>query len=64
LAAPARAGADPAPLLIDRPAMAEDLALSLSGRAQRAQAGAAAPGPQQDRSVRALLRAIQTMFQR
>ena len=52
-----------APLLIDRPAMAEDLALSLSRRAQPAQAGAA-PGPQQERSVRALLRAIQTMFQR
>ena len=52
-----------APLLINRPAMAEDLALSLSRRAQQVQAGAA-QGPQQERSVRAFLRAIQTIFHR
>jgi hypothetical protein len=52
-----------APLLMNRPAMAEDLALSLSRRVQQVQAGAA-PGPQQERSVRALLRAIQTIFHR
>ena len=47
--------------LLNRPAMAEDLALSLSRRVQQAQAGAA-QGPQQERSVRAFLRAIQTIF--
>jgi small-conductance mechanosensitive channel len=52
-----------APLLMNRPAMAEDLALSLSRRAQQVQAGAA-QGPQQERSARALLRAIQTIFHR
>ena len=52
-----------APLLINRPAMAEDLALSLSRRAQQVQAGAA-QGPQQERSVRAFLKAIQTIFHR
>jgi CRP-like cAMP-binding protein len=52
-----------APLLINRPAMAEDLALSLSRRAQQVQTGAA-QGPQQERSVRAFLRAIQTIFHR
>ena len=52
-----------APLLINRPAMAEDLALSLSRRAQQVEAGAA-QGPQQERSVRAFLRAIQTIFHR
>jgi small-conductance mechanosensitive channel len=51
------------PLLVNRPAMAEDLALSLSRRAQQVQAGAA-QGPQQERSVRAFLKAIQTIFQR
>jgi CRP-like cAMP-binding protein len=50
-----------APLLMNRPDMAEDLALSLSRRARQVQAGAA-PGPQQDRSVRAFLKAIQTIF--
>jgi len=52
-----------APLLVNRPAMAEDLALSLSRRAQKVQTGAA-QGPQQERSVRAFLRAIQTVFHR
>ena len=52
-----------APLLINRPAMAEDLALSLSRRAQQVQTGAA-QGPQQERSVRAFLRAIQAIFHR
>jgi CRP-like cAMP-binding protein len=52
-----------APLLINRPAMAEDLALSLSRRAQQVQAGAA-QSPQQERSVHAFLRAIQTIFHR
>jgi small-conductance mechanosensitive channel len=52
-----------APLLINRPAMAEDLALSLSRRAQQVQAGAA-QGPQHDRSVRAFMKAIQTIFHR
>jgi CRP-like cAMP-binding protein len=50
-----------APLLMNRPAMAEDLALRLSRRAQQVQTGAA-PGPQQERSVRAFLKAIQTIF--
>ena len=50
-----------APLLINRPAMAEDLALSLSRRAQQVQTGAA-QGPQQERSVRAFLKAIQTIL--
>ena len=49
-----------APLLSNRPAMAEDLALSLSRR-QQIQTGAA-QGPQQERSVRAFLRAIQAIF--
>ena len=52
-----------APLLINRPAMAEDLALSLSRRAQQVQTGAA-QGPRQERRVRAFLRAIQTIFER
>jgi CRP-like cAMP-binding protein len=52
-----------APLLINRPAMAEDLALSLSRRAQQVQTGAAR-GSQQQRSVRAFLKAIQTIFHR
>ena len=52
-----------APLLMNRPAMAEDLALSLSRRARQVQAGAA-QGPQQERSVRAFLKAIQTIFHR
>ena len=53
-----------APLLINRPAMAEDLASSLSRRVRQVQAGAA-PGPRQDRSsVRAFLKAIQTIFHR
>jgi small-conductance mechanosensitive channel len=50
-----------APLLQNRPAMAEDLALSLSRRVQRAQADAA-PGPRQERTPHALLKAIQTIF--
>jgi CRP-like cAMP-binding protein len=50
-----------APLLTNRPAMAEDLALSLSRRAQQLQTGAAR-GRQQERSMRAFLRAIQTIF--
>jgi CRP-like cAMP-binding protein len=50
-----------APLLLNRPAMAEDLASSLSKRAQQAHPGGA-PGPQQERSVHAFLRAIQTIF--
>lgn len=52
-----------APLLADRPAMAEDLALSLSKRAQQVEAGAP-QGPQQETSTRAFLRAIQTIFHR
>ena len=52
-----------APLLMNRPAMAEDLALSLSRRAQQVQTGAA-QGPQQERSVRAFRKAIQTIFHR
>jgi CRP-like cAMP-binding protein len=52
-----------APLLINRPAMAEDLALSLSRRAQQVQTGAAR-GPRQQRSVHAFRRAIQTIFHR
>ena len=52
-----------APLLMNRPARAEDLALSLSRRVQQAQAGAAR-SPQQERSVRAFLKAIQTIFHR
>lgn len=52
-----------APLLVNRPAMAEDLALSLSRRAEQVQTGAA-PGPGQERSVRSFLRAIQTIFYR
>jgi CRP-like cAMP-binding protein len=51
------------PLLINRPAMAEDLALSLSRRARQVQTGMA-QGPQHERSVRAFLRAIQTIFHR
>jgi small-conductance mechanosensitive channel len=50
-----------APLLTNRPAMAEDLAVSLSRRVQQVQAGAVR-GPQQERSVRAFLKAIQTIF--
>lgn len=52
-----------APLLINRPAMAEDLALTLSRRTQQVRTGAA-QGPQQERSVRTFLRAIQTIFHR
>ena len=52
-----------APLLINRPAMAEDLALSLFRRARQAQARAA-QGPERERSVRAFLKAIQTIFHR
>jgi small-conductance mechanosensitive channel len=51
------------PLLADRPAMAEDFALSLSRRAEQVQAGAA-EGPQQERSARTFLKAIQTIFHR
>jgi small-conductance mechanosensitive channel len=50
-----------APLLVNRPAMAEDLALSLSGRAGQVEPGAAR-GPHQERSVHAFLKAIQGMF--
>jgi CRP-like cAMP-binding protein len=53
-----------APLLVDRPAMAEDLALSLSRCAEQVQITGAAQGAQQERSVRAFLRAIQTIFHR
>jgi CRP-like cAMP-binding protein len=52
-----------APVLTNRPAMAEDLALSLSRRVQQVQADAAR-GPQHERSVRAFLKAIQTIFHR
>jgi small-conductance mechanosensitive channel len=52
-----------APLLINRPAMAEDLALSLSKRAEQVRTGEA-QGPQHERSVRVFLRAIQTIFRR
>jgi small-conductance mechanosensitive channel len=52
-----------APLLVNRPAMAEDLASSLSRRAEKVHAGTA-QGPQQERSVPAFLRAIQTVFRR
>jgi small-conductance mechanosensitive channel len=52
-----------APLLVNRPAMAEDLALSLSRRAEQVQIDAA-QGAQQERSVSAFRRAIQTMFHR
>jgi small-conductance mechanosensitive channel len=52
-----------APLLVNRPAMAEDLALSLSRRAEQEITGAA-QGPQQERNVRAFLKAIQTIFHR
>jgi small-conductance mechanosensitive channel/CRP-like cAMP-binding protein len=52
-----------APLLVNRPAMAEDLALSLSRRAAQVHTGAT-QGAQQERSVRAFLRAIQTIFHR
>ena len=52
-----------APLLTNRPAMAEDLAVSLSRRARQVQAGAAR-GPQHERSVRAFLKAIQAIFHR
>jgi hypothetical protein len=52
-----------APLLANRPAMAEDLAVSLSRRARQAQTGTAR-GPQHERSVRAFLKAIQTIFHR
>jgi small-conductance mechanosensitive channel len=52
-----------APVLENRPAMAEDLAFSLSRRAQQVQAGAP-QGRQQERSVHAFLRAIQTIFHR
>ena len=52
-----------APLLVNRPNLAEDLALSLARRAQQAQTGTT-PGPQQERSMRAFLRAIQTSFHR
>jgi CRP-like cAMP-binding protein len=52
-----------APLLMNRPAMAEDLASSLSRSVRQVQAGAAR-GPRQERSVRAFLKAIHTIFQR
>lgn len=52
-----------APLLAQRPAMAEDLALRLSQRAERAGPGAA-KGPHHERSVRSFLKAIQTAFHR
>jgi len=50
-----------APLLVNRPVMAEDLALSLSRRVQQTRTGPA-QGPQQERSVRAFLRAMQAIF--
>ncbi len=50
-----------APLLKNRPAMAEDLALTLARRGQQIQAGPA-QGPHHERSVRTFLKAIQTMF--
>ncbi|WP_431283862.1 mechanosensitive ion channel family protein [Humitalea sp. 24SJ18S-53] len=50
-----------APLLRDRPTMAEDLAQCLSRRAERVQAGAA-QGLPQERSERAFLKAIRTIF--
>ena len=52
-----------APLLINRPAMAEELALSLSRRAEQVQTSAA-QGPGQERSMPAFLRAIETIFHR
>jgi hypothetical protein len=52
-----------APLLVNRPALAEDLALSLSRRAQQVPTGAA-QGPQPEWGVGAFLRAIQTIFHR
>ena len=52
-----------APLLTNCPAMAEDLAVSLSRRAHQVQAGAAR-GPQHERSVRGFVKAIQTIFHR
>ncbi len=52
-----------APLLGNRPAMAEDLASSLSRRAEQVQTGPA-QGPQQERSVPAFRKAIQTIFHR
>ncbi len=50
-----------APLLKNRPAMAEDLALTLARHGQQIQAGPA-QGPHHERSVRTFLKAIQTMF--
>ncbi len=50
-----------APLLLDRPAMAEELALVLSQRATLAN-DRSAPGQSQERSVLALLKSIQTIF--
>jgi small-conductance mechanosensitive channel len=52
-----------APLLVGRPAMAEDLALSLSRRAEQLHANRA-QSAHQERSVRAFLKAIQTIFHR
>jgi small-conductance mechanosensitive channel len=52
-----------APLLINRPAMAEELAVRLSRRAGQVQTSHA-DGPQQERNGRAFLKAIQTIFQR
>jgi CRP-like cAMP-binding protein len=52
-----------APLLANRPAMAEDLALSLSRRAEHVQTGPA-EAPPQERSVHAFRKAIQTIFHR
>jgi len=51
------------PLIHNRPALAEDLALSLSARALKAQAKAA-HGPKHDRSPHFFLGAIQTVFRR
>ncbi|EJM99455.1 small-conductance mechanosensitive channel [Phyllobacterium sp. YR531] len=50
-----------APLLLDRPAMAEELALILSRRTALTD-DAAAPGQSRERSVLALLKSIQTIF--
>jgi hypothetical protein len=51
------------PLIHNRPALAEDLALSLSARALKAQAKAG-HGPKHDRSPHFFLGAIQTVFRR
>jgi small-conductance mechanosensitive channel/CRP-like cAMP-binding protein len=52
-----------APLLGNRPAMAEDLALSLSRRAEQVQTGPA-EAPHQEWSVNTFRKAIQTIFHR